>query len=1174
MRRNAPIALGLVVLTFAVYAGVASHEFVDYDDPTYITQNPNLAQGLGPDTLIRAFTVPYAANWIPVTWISLHVNHALHGVDPAGYLLTNVGLHALAAVLLYLALARMTGVRGPSAFVAAVFAVHPLHVESVAWASERKDVLAGAFSMATLVAYAFYTERRSKGRYASVLILLSLALLSKPTAVTLPLVLLLLDFWPLGRMGTPPDRDRFTSCLIEKLPMLALSALASAVTFAVQRSGGSMHLGLQLPFSWRLENAIQSLMVYAGKSFQPTGLAAFYPHPLGELAIWQTLVALAVLLGITWAALRNADSRPYLLVGWLWFVGTLIPVLGLVQVGEQARADRYTYIPLIGLAIAVAWSALDGVGSRRHAERGLALAGAVGVLLLGMAARVQVHTWRDTITLFEHAAAVVEENHFAHHRLGAAHFGAGRFEQAERHYRESLRIEPRQPSVRVELANLLATQGRLEEALVYYREAAELQPNDARAVAFLGDALVRARRLSEARSWLERALALYARDEAAGVPWTGPSRARLLSGLGQVHAAQGRSDVGLRHFEEAVRLDPHDPDVAAQLGLARVRAGRYADARPYVEQALRVQPDSAPLHAALAMVFAGLGQPEVAVRLNRRALELEPGMADAANNLAWLLATSPNPRVREPDEAIRLAELAVGVSDPPDPGRLDTLAAALASAGRFDEAARTAAEAVRLAEERGQAGLAAALREHEQLFRARQPYREDGGQDGAPAPRPESGLRGAIVFLLDTLRADRLSIYGADASTSPAIARLAERGVVFDNAISGAPWTLPSVVGLLAGDPPARAFARGRLQYSIVEAFRRAGFATAAFTEGGYLSQRFGLDLGFSHYVETRSAVQFLAPGEARTPDPPGSIARTFADATRWLERHAKEPFLLLVHTYETHTPYERLVFTEGHEDSALGDGFSIEEVEAVRAGELALDDRDLQVLGALYDGGVREADRYAGEMLTRLEALGIADETLVVVTSDHGEDLGDLYPMHAGDHGHSLHDALVRVPLVLFDPSASSRGRRIDAQVRLLDVLPTLAERLDVPTRAEAGGRSLVPLLRGDDAAPRLAVGGHTKVGPGRRFVRTEDFKYIEATNTEAGPPLTPAPPEVQLYDLRADPEEHVNLAGERPDLVRRFRRILAEASPDGGGPRLEPSAEELPEDLVEGLRALGYGD
>ena len=320
--------------------------------------------------------------------------------------------------------------------------------------------------------------------------------------------------------------------------------------------------------------------------------------------------------------------------------------------------------------------------------------------------------------------------------------------------------------------------------------------------------------------------------------------------------------------------------------------------------------------------------------------------------------------------------------------------------------------------------------------------------------------------------------------------------------------------------------------------------------------------------------MQYLAPGEERTPDPPGSIERTFADATRWLERHAEEPFLLLVHTYETHTPYERLAFAEGHEDSVLRDGFSIEEVEAVRAGELSLDDRGLQMLGALYDGGVREADRHVGEMLATLEALGIAGETLVVVTSDHGEDLGDLYPRHAGDHGHALHDALVRVPLVMFDPSARAPGRRIDAQVRLLDVLPTIAERLGVPTRADSQGRSLAVLLRGADETPRLAVGGHTKAGPGRRFARTRDFKYIEVVDGDVDPTLSPAPPEVQLYDLRADPQERVNLAGERPDLVERFRRILAEASPDGGGPRLEPSTEELPEDLAEGLRALGYGN
>ncbi len=719
------MALGLVALTFAVFSGVRDHEFVDYDDH-FITQNPDLKQGLDADTLVRAFTTSYSANWIPLTWISLHLNHAVHGMEPAGFLLTNAALQALAAVLLFLALSRMTGSPGASAFVAAVFAVHPLQVESVAWVAERKDALAGMFWSAALLAYAFYSERNSWARYGVVIAALTLGLLSKPIVVTLPLVLLLLDYWPLGRLGAPiPDRDRLLACVREKLPMFVLVAAVAAITLGVQQAGGSMQLGEQLPLAWRLENAVVSLCAHVLKRLRPSGLAAFYPHPLGGIPIWQTLAAGAALAAISFGVVRAAGDRPYLLVGWFWFLITLVPMLGLVQVGAQARADRYTYLPLIGLALAVAWGARDLLRSRPGGTRVLAVAAAVSVAGLALAAHAQVATWRDTFTLFERAVAVTDDNFFAHHRLGAAHYRVGRFEEAERHYRESLRLEPRQADTRVEFANLLSGRQRADEALAYYREAARLDPRNPRAVSFLADALVRAEHFDEARPWLERALASHDRDVAAGVAWTGPSAARLHTGLGQVSVAQGRIAEALRHHQQALLLEPGNRDARAQMGLALVRAGRFEEARPYLEESLRESPDVAPLHAALALVFAGTGHPDVAIRMNRRALELDPGFSDAANNLAWLLATSDDALLRDATEAVRLAEQAVAASgEAPDPGRLDTLAAALAASGRFDEAAQLADRAAELAESGGQAPMGAVLREHAALFRSGQPYRE------------------------------------------------------------------------------------------------------------------------------------------------------------------------------------------------------------------------------------------------------------------------------------------------------------------------------------------------------------------------------------------------------------------------------------------------------------------
>jgi tetratricopeptide (TPR) repeat protein len=571
----------LALLTAAVYFPVASHEFVKLDDPTYFTSNPNLDGRLSATDVRRALLEPYFANWIPLTHLSIALDDALHGARPGAVLVTNAGLHALAGALLCLALTRLTGRSGASAFVAAVFLVHPLHVESVAWASSRKDVLVGVFWMATLLAYARYRERPGAGRYAAVALAAALALLSKPTAVTLPFALLLLDVWPLRRLGPGADPswgDR--QVWLEKLPLFAMVAGVSAVTWAVQAGAGAEQT-MHVPLGHRLQNALDSLAAYALDGFWPTGLAAFYPYPAHGFDAGGLLLAGGLLAGVTALGLWRVRQQPALLVGWLWFLGTLVPTLGLVQVGLQARADRYTYLPLVGLSLAVAFGLPGLVPPLRRAPRAAAALAVGAVLALAVAAHAQVRLWRDTLTLFQHAVAVTRDNYFAHQLVGNALRERGELAAAERSLREAVRIKPDSDDARIDLAALLVDTGRLDAA----------------------------------RSELERA-------RTAG----------------------------------ADTADYH-----AVAGLAADRAGRDAEA----------------------------------IASYRAALEREPGHREAANNLAWLLATSEDPSLREPQEALGLAR-AVLARDPDDPLVLDTLAAAQAAAGRPGEAARTQARALAL----------------------------------------------------------------------------------------------------------------------------------------------------------------------------------------------------------------------------------------------------------------------------------------------------------------------------------------------------------------------------------------------------------------------------------------------------------------------------------------------
>jgi len=646
MRSHGWIAALLMAGVSAVFYQVATHELVRYDDYEYIVQNPHLRDNL--IEALRSAFQPYGSNWIPITWMSLWIDYALYGLEPAGYHLTNVALHAFSTVLLFLTLARMTKATWPSAFVAAVFAIHPLHVESVAWATQRKDTLSGAFWMLTLWSYVYYSERPdSIRRYLLVLLCLVLGLLAKPIVVTLPFVLLLLDYWPLDRLRRPgsgarPQATLLRRALVEKLPMFALVAAVCSVTLIVQREAGAMQAMESVSAGWRIANALVSYGAYVWLAVWPSALSVFYPHPMESIAGWRVAAAVLFLAGTTLGLMRTAAARPYAIVGWLWYLGTLVPVIGLVQVGMQARADRYMYLPLIGLSILTAWGVSELADRWRVPRPVLGTAALAAILGLATTAWFQVGTWRNTEALYRHALAVTDRNYLAHKGLG----------------------------------NELLRQHRAGEARRQYSEAIRLAPD-----------------------------------------WPPP---RL--GLADVALAEGQIEQGLRLLREELESSPGNYEVIGRYGLALGLLGRHAEARLHIGRALKVLSGSAELHRAMAEIEAALGNSRAAVHHGHQALRLSPSNAEAANNLAWTLATCADPDVRDPDEAIRLLEATARNSD--DPAMLDTLAAAYAAAGRFGDAIATARRALHLAAGQGAADDLDDIRYRLDLYRQGKPYVE------------------------------------------------------------------------------------------------------------------------------------------------------------------------------------------------------------------------------------------------------------------------------------------------------------------------------------------------------------------------------------------------------------------------------------------------------------------
>ena len=552
------IALGLSLLVLAVYWQVGGHAFLNLDDPYYVSENPVVQRGLTWEGIAWAFGGFHLANWHPLTWLSHMADVQVLGVSAGRHLAVNVVLHLLNTLLLFLLLRGATGRTWRSAAVAALFAVHPLHVESVAWVSERKDVLSTLFWLLATAAYLRYARRPGLLRYLPVAALLALGLLAKPMLVTLPFTLLLLDWWPLGRLGAEAEQPGFAPAspsrlVLEKVPLLLLAAASSVVTYLAQASGGAVFQGLVVAPGQRLANAVVSYAGYLAKAVWPARLAALYPHPAiagGGVPAWQVAAAALLLAAVSLLAFTLRRSRPYLLWGWCWYLGTLVPVIGLVQVGAQAMADRYTYVPLIGILVAAVWGVADLLEERRAVSWAAAVLGGAAVLACAWASSRQVAHWRDSISLHRHAVEVTDRNWLALRALGDAYTGAGRYPEAIAAHRQAIEILPGLAEAWHGLGVAYGQLGRHREAIGYFAEALRLNPAYAAAWNNLGSAHRNLGEYPEAVQCYRRALALRPDDPRA---WANLGSVSLLVG----DAAQAA--------ESLARLRSLDPARATRL---------------------------------------------------------------------------------------------------------------------------------------------------------------------------------------------------------------------------------------------------------------------------------------------------------------------------------------------------------------------------------------------------------------------------------------------------------------------------------------------------------------------------------------------------------------------------------------------------------------------------------
>jgi tetratricopeptide (TPR) repeat protein len=757
-RRSIILVCALLgAVTLATYWPVTHHDFVNIDDQEYVTLNPAVQAGLTWKAAACAFTTGHASNWHPLTWLSHMLDVQLFGMDPGGHHLTSLLLHAANALLLFLVLKRMTGALYCSAFAATLFALHPLHVESVAWISERKDVLSTFFLMLTLMAYVSYVKSKTAAQasepahpylkevqetasdrvasaaqteshdpapgpghsaagkprfafwYVLALLLFTLGLMSKPMLVTLPFVLLLLDYWPLRRFEFKSQKEEVNTLpglLKEKLPFVGLSAASCAVTLLVQHKG----ILTDHPVTTRIANALVSYTLYLKQMIWPVDLAVFYPYPR-SIRPGQVIFAVIVLTGISVFALVHLRKWPWLAVGWLWYLGTLVPVIGIVRVGGHSMADRYTYVPLIGIFVAIAWGAANlkvhWPNQRIHLLAAASLvAGVLAVLTSG-----QLRHWQNSETLFRHALAVTADNALAHHSLGDFLGRQGKIDEAATHFEEAVKIKPDYAEALNDLGLTEVLMGRIQEGVSNCHAAIALQPDIVNAHFNLGWTLSVQGRREEAVAEYEAELRLN------------PASIDARKGLGDALAGLGRAAAAAAQFQQVLQLKPDDAEVQWRCGRLLAQAGNLMQALDHLREAVRLHP-AARLRLDLALVLTAAGQPAAAAAQYREMLREEPESVVALNNLAWILAASSSDGVRNGAEAVTAAERACQLTEFRQPVFMGTLAAAYAEAGRFEDAIRTSEKAMALATASGQKQVAEKNQKLLELYRAGKPFRE------------------------------------------------------------------------------------------------------------------------------------------------------------------------------------------------------------------------------------------------------------------------------------------------------------------------------------------------------------------------------------------------------------------------------------------------------------------
>lgn len=646
------VCMFLVVATLAVYWKVQNHDFVNYDDHLYVIDNRHVQAGFTREGIIWAFTTIHASNWHPLTWLSHMLDCQIYGLNAGGHHLTNLLFHIVNTLLLFIVLKRMTGALWRSGLVAALFALHPLHVESVAWVAERKDVLSTFFWMLTMWAYVRYVERPGLNTYFFLLLFFILGLMSKPMLVTLPFVLLLMDYFPLGRLQLGQYSKKIylgiqespvIRLLWEKAPLFALAAASCVVTLHAQQSGGALASLDKFPLNIRIANALVSYVSYMGKTIWPRRLAVLYPHA-DMLPVWQAALAGLLLVCISILVIRAARRFPYLAVGWLWYLGTLVPVIGVVQVGAQSMADRYTYIPLIGLFIIIAWGVADLAARWRFRE--LVLAMSVGLVLLafGIFTWLQVRHWHNSVALFKHTLNVTANNYVAHNNLGLVLARGGSLKEAISHYYQALEINPNYAYTHNNLGIALAEQGRADAAISHYSVALRIKPDYAEVHNNLGVELALQGSLKEAIDHFSEALRLK------------PDCAKAHNNLGFALAERGRLDEAISHYSKALHINPDYSEAHNNLGFALAEQGRLEEAIGHYSEAVRIKPDDAEAHYNIGALFGKMGYYHEELHAYKQAIRLKPNYAKAYCNLgaAYAQIGRYSKAVSAFEEAVRL----------------------------------------------------------------------------------------------------------------------------------------------------------------------------------------------------------------------------------------------------------------------------------------------------------------------------------------------------------------------------------------------------------------------------------------------------------------------------------------------------------------------------------------